>query len=191
MARIALCDARGPLNDLNDKLSGEDGDIWLDALKKMLRKDAPRGTIQSVKLPHVADGEVFELTLDFDAPKNQPLQMVRSDGYDGNWRHNGPTIKGVQTRRFKWVAVGYCRNFDELREKLAHHGRIPEGQWREAVKTKFQHDGVHARGIADASWVGPYARAHYPCVRSGGDSGFGGIGFNFDDDERWLVEVSE
>lgn len=39
--RIALCDARGPLNDLNDKLSGEEGKQWLDGLKRFLRKENP------------------------------------------------------------------------------------------------------------------------------------------------------
>lgn len=38
---VALCDARGPLNDLMDKMSGEEGERWLRALKGMLRKENP------------------------------------------------------------------------------------------------------------------------------------------------------
>ena len=37
MARIMLCDARGPLNDLLDKLGGLAGDRWLTQLKLVLR----------------------------------------------------------------------------------------------------------------------------------------------------------
>lgn len=41
--RIALCEARGPLNDLLYKLSGEEGGKWLHALKQMLREENPWG----------------------------------------------------------------------------------------------------------------------------------------------------
>ena len=37
--RIVLCDARGPLTDLLEKLSGEEGESWLRALNRMLRKE--------------------------------------------------------------------------------------------------------------------------------------------------------
>lgn len=36
---IALCEVRGLLNDLMEKLCGEDGKMWLDAFKKFLRKE--------------------------------------------------------------------------------------------------------------------------------------------------------
>ena len=41
MRTITLCDTRGPLNQLNDVLAGSDGAMWLDALKRMLRKENP------------------------------------------------------------------------------------------------------------------------------------------------------
>ena len=37
--RLALCDTRGPLADLLDKLSGEEGEMWLRGLNKFLRKE--------------------------------------------------------------------------------------------------------------------------------------------------------
>lgn len=37
--RLTLCDARGPLTDLIEKLSGKEGDQWLRELNKMLRKE--------------------------------------------------------------------------------------------------------------------------------------------------------
>jgi hypothetical protein len=39
MSRLALCDVVGPLCDLLQKLSGDQGDLWLKALNKMLRKE--------------------------------------------------------------------------------------------------------------------------------------------------------
>ena len=38
--RLALCDVRGPLADLLEKLSGNDGEDWLRGLNKFLRKEA-------------------------------------------------------------------------------------------------------------------------------------------------------
>ena len=36
--RVLLCDARGPVTDLLDKMGGQAGHFWLEALKKMLRE---------------------------------------------------------------------------------------------------------------------------------------------------------
>ncbi|MBM3206134.1 MAG: hypothetical protein FJZ43_00730 [Candidatus Staskawiczbacteria bacterium] len=41
MSRLLLCDVRGPVEDLLQKLSGEDGSEWLEATKKFLRKENP------------------------------------------------------------------------------------------------------------------------------------------------------
>jgi hypothetical protein len=41
MPKVMLCEARGPLNDLNEKLAGEAGDEWLGALKCFLRRENP------------------------------------------------------------------------------------------------------------------------------------------------------
>lgn len=38
MSRVAFCDVRGLLNDLNDKLGGEQGDRWTKKLANMLRE---------------------------------------------------------------------------------------------------------------------------------------------------------
>jgi hypothetical protein len=41
MAQIALCNARGPLTDLLQKLSGENGEAWLQNLNQFLRGELP------------------------------------------------------------------------------------------------------------------------------------------------------
>lgn len=52
MARIALCDASGPLTDLLQKLSGEEGAAWLQTLNRMLRNGAEKvfQTWKTIKL---------------------------------------------------------------------------------------------------------------------------------------------
>lgn len=39
--RLVLCEASGPLKTLLDNLSGDEGELWLTALKRMLRKESP------------------------------------------------------------------------------------------------------------------------------------------------------
>lgn len=142
--------------------------------------------------PYPAVGEIFELTLDGDAPENQPLEMVSRDGYDHPelWSHNGERVVGVQTRRFKLVEVGFCKNLDEVKEKLAPHGTIPEGQWREAFKKRFRKpDGKGPIGFADSSWVDPRAFVYFPFVDADGGSLFYWADYDFYADWRWLVGV--
>lgn len=140
------------------------------------------------------DGEVFELTLDGNAAENQPLEMLRLDGFDPplDSGHNGPIVVGKQTRHFKFVTVGYQTNRYELYYALIRHGKTPEGQWREAWKKKFEIDGKHPRGVADFSWIMKLGRACYPCcpvVR------WDGISCYLTDEDlhkyhglRWLIE---
>lgn len=41
MSKVALCDVRGPLTDLIEKLSGDEGSEWLHILNASLRKQNP------------------------------------------------------------------------------------------------------------------------------------------------------
>ncbi|MBI1961414.1 MAG: hypothetical protein HYS45_01785 [Parcubacteria group bacterium] len=71
------------------------------------------------------------------------------------------------------MRVGTCPNLDEVRQKLAPHGPIPEGQWRVAFKTAYpNHDGKGPVGVADPSWVYPSGYASFPYVNSDGFSFF-------------------
>lgn len=48
--RIALCDISGPLTDLLQKLSGENGDKWQQGLTKFLRKENPWENVAAPEL---------------------------------------------------------------------------------------------------------------------------------------------
>lgn len=146
------------------------------------------------QLAYPADGEVFELTLDGDASENDPIEMVRRDGY-GNpklWKYTGKRVIGKQTRFFKLVRVDHCRNLDEVRERLAKCGEVLQGQWREAFKVAYpEPDGRGPVGIADPSWVNPNGLAYFPCVDTGGSSYFYWADYDFHEHWRWLVGVSK
>lgn len=127
-----------------------------------------KGKIPALIVPKgiPADNVEFTLTLNPVAA----MDMVRGDGYDpANWKFKGQGIAQPQTGRFKLVRVGYCRNLDEVRQKLGA-GNVPEGQWSKAFKAAFPaNDGNGPIGFADASWAGPVGGAGFPvlCVRGG------------------------
>ncbi len=132
-------------------------------------------------------GEVFELTLDGDAPENQPFQIVKDCGYTGKWRHNGRTVKGKQTRRFKFAQAGYQPNLDGVKSALPTSGSV-EGQWIKAFKAAYpQPDGNGPVGIADASWVRPLVDADFPIVSTDGSLSFRWAGDVQGAVWRWLV----
>jgi len=51
MSQLALCEVRGLFTDLLEKLSGEEGDQWLIAIKKTLRKENPWPKLKIVPVP--------------------------------------------------------------------------------------------------------------------------------------------
>lgn len=197
---VPLDEIRGVASDVFGKLAGPEGPTWLVELKKFAVKQpcwvtnavaeeiAPVAAPRQQALPvYPAVGQEFELTLDGDAPENQPLAMVQCDGYAGAWKHEGPLVEGKQTRRFKLVQVGYQPGLEAVRTALAAHGEVPPGQWREALKSSYRQDGQGPVGLADPSWQNPVGIAYFPYVHSNGDSNFDWAGDEFHDDWRWLV----
>ncbi|MDO8435153.1 MAG: hypothetical protein Q7S89_00530 [bacterium] len=147
---------------------------------------------QSATRTYPAVGVVFELTLDGDAPENDPIEMVRGDGYEQpeQWRHEGKRVAGRQTHRFKLVQVEPCRNIHQVRAELLAYGKIPEGQWREAFKAAYPTpDGNGPIGIADPSWLQGF-QSFFPRITAGGSSRLDWAANGRDSDWRWLVEVS-
>ena len=147
------------------------------------------------KLPMVPayppDGEAFELTLDGDAPENQPLQIVRDWGYDSSkWRHKGPKVKGKHTQRYQLVRAGYMyqSNLDEAKAALPGSGTVVEGQWINAFNAAYpQPDGNGPAGIADASWLDPNGVPCFPMVNSKGFIQFRWARSGLVANWRWIV----
>lgn len=139
-----------------------------------------------------AVNQVFELTFNGKSPEVGSPAMRESYGYNLEVRpHNGKAAALYQeTRKFKLVSVGRCANWEELTTKLATHGRIPEGEWLEAFKAVYsEHDDNGPVGVADASWVDPDERAHFPCIGWYGPWAFSWSVTICSANWRWLVEA--
>lgn len=148
-------------------------------------------------------GETFELTLNGDAPENQPLEMlirfIEKEGCSPkkDAGHRGPLVRGCATSRFKLVQIGSCSTFAEVRRKLITHGEIPEGQWLMAFMNAYpstDHGG--AIGIADASWKIAWGGSFFPSINTFDGSMFfksiyTDIFLEFEEYWRWLVKVKE
>ncbi|MDO8582678.1 MAG: hypothetical protein Q7R63_01660, partial [bacterium] len=73
---------------------------------------------------------------------------------------------------------------------LQDFGVIPEGQWREALKSAFPKAPMFNVGVADASWRLPHEVGQFPCIRWNGESFFRHTScVEFDSHDLWLVKV--
>lgn len=176
----------GLLTDLRDANLAE---IRRDEFRKLCGLESFAQAIPAVP----ANSEIFELTLDGDAI--DPMEMVRADGYDPrNWQFQGPVVKGTQTRRFMLVQVGYCRNLDEVRQKVeAGSNTLAEGQWREAFREKYPKPTKgDLIGFGGSRWVNPFGDRSFPYLGDWGGawrSDFGWSDDGLNGSWRWLVEV--
>ena len=167
------------------RLVTPDGKETLDKIAELVVQDRRR--------PYPAEGEVFTLTMDANDPECDPLAMVREDGYNpAEWKHVGDKLTGVHTGKFRLVSVGYCRDLDEARQKLAAHGALAQGQWREAFKEAYPTpDGKGSIGFPDPSWVGPHGDRDFPYVGTDGKSSIRWAADELTYYWRWLVAVCE
>lgn len=144
--------------------------------------------------------ESFELTLDADNPQNQPLALIlscRSVVPVGHYKYEGPVIKGVMTRSFRFVEVEGSNTVQGLREAISVYGRIPEMQWCGALKGHFP-KGVRSLSIADFSVTNPLGDSEFPTFSLPEPKWFfpGGLNFSWSNwalgtntGWKWLVEV--
>ena len=143
-------------------------------------------------LPVPADYEEFELTINGD--KVDPLMMVRQDGYSNweQWEFRGPRVYGIQTRRFKLVRPGHCRDLAGVRRKA---GKLTDGQWREAFRQKYPRpDGRDSIGFAGSEWVDSNGFFNFPYLCGGSVwwcSDFHWAPTGFHEGWRWLVEMGK
>ena len=129
---------------------------------------------------------VFTMLLNANLIKNDPDQMARSDGYPGLKYRGDMKVLGFRARSFKFVEIGFQPSFEAVTTELVKRGKIPEGQWREAVKKNFHANG-RPMGVPDASWSGPVDGWFFPCVGGSGKSGFSWAGSSFGGGWLWLV----
>ena len=84
-------------------------------------------------------GVEFTLTLDGSHPDSRPLAMVRAGDYTGDWQHNGPTVQGMVTKRFKLVQVGYCRDLAEVKRQVRQARLHARGAMARSLQGQIPH----------------------------------------------------
>ena len=150
-------------------------------------------------LPMPKLGEWFELTVMGDAI--HPLVMVKNDGHDDylTWTFKGPSIADRQTRCFKLIRVGFCKDFDTVKQKVRERNLfLAPGQWREAYRSSYSQPNGFCVSFAGSEWESPDGSVRFPSLRwkhsnawesffSWASSGYGGV-YGFSSDWLWLVE---
>ena len=131
-------------------------------------------------------GEVFELEVDFDDPKNMPLGMVGDFGYNSKgWKHNGEVLTGKQKGQFRLVQKR--GSWDEIGKDM----NPTNGQWIQGFCQQFPERDSKGRslGVHADSWVDPRGDARFPYVFGNGEPYFGWTGSHFDGSWLWLEQV--
>lgn len=175
MTKLALCDVRGPLADLTEKLSGEEGPQWLNALKSFLRKQNPW------------DVRTFSTftTITLGSSAKAYRKVLKSNGFrisDYADEILGKTPMSAEKTQLDLVVA-----------TVAELG-FPNGATRDQIYTRAHELGL---SLCPAE-VGPALRLAYPnqpngewlliamepITGSGGDLGVFYVGHG--DDVRWL-----
>ncbi|RJO59777.1 hypothetical protein C4546_00410 [Candidatus Parcubacteria bacterium] len=178
LGNLSLSEIQGPRKDLEEKLAGPNGKMWLNALKKMLRGQQPWG------IP-----PTFDVTTN-----GRSGEQCIADLEKNNFRV-GDYAKQL-LRNVKFVAT------NGTTYKLAV---IMGDEFEDDDRTnKNIREVAHARGLADPTVeLGPYLRemfsdedlkkmdlwalilVHEPITDS--DGGLNMLGVDRNDDGRWLV----
>jgi hypothetical protein len=144
-----------------------------------------------IYIPNV--GEAFQMTLNGEDPTNNPIAMIRSDGYYDQWSYIGQKITGVVTAHFKLISAKNVWVV-EIIEEIKQHGKIPSGQWRQAFTKQFPEwrSAYKYIGFPDCSWKNDENDTKlFPYLGKHGGSGLARSISSADSDWLWLVEISK
>lgn len=172
MARLALCEVRGLLVDLWDKLSGEEGPAWLAALAKFLRKENPWEVVAA------AAQNIFSIVVDYS---KSLAEMITSGNYDS--KNSDITEENFPGKRNKGT--------EEVRLELIHLNRVISSK---KALSEFDRMGFRAGTLPELLAFGakyPDEQRKYPVVGLGSvsrrlDGGRGVAGLGRDGSGRSL-----
>ena len=151
MSRLLLCDVRGPVGDLFQKLSGEEGGQWLEALNKMLRRENPFGVreeeAKEVPLPLTWLGAIEKsygllgLAREYAEFQKEfsPIEEVPD-------RWALPMVKGVTCNRvastLRQAGSGFSSYYEDMDEAVPTNQRDPnrDGSYVASVKAVVEAD---------------------------------------------------
>jgi len=146
--RLTLCDARGPLNDLFEKLSGDDGGQWFDGLKRFLRKENPF----DASPPDINWALVYE-KLGMGAEYAKTLKDM---SYPGLWVV--PMVPGLTCNKvvagYRGLDVQVYTYTDDLNKNVTQNDRDPNRDgpyfvcFRRIIEADDENKGLSASTLA-------------------------------------------
>jgi hypothetical protein len=130
-------------------------------------------------------GDVFEVTLDADAPGADPTKMC-------DLRFVGRRLGGVLTKRFTLVDIGARKDWGAVISELEKHGALPSGQWRQALSVRFLGEPGYQIGIPDDSWRSRSRDdwSYFMMINGFGSPSWMSTCTSFGAGWLWLVEVA-
>lgn len=145
MLGVALCDVRGPLNDLFEKLSGENGQNWLAELKKFLRME---------DLPDLNWFKVYQtLGMEKEYPEFAKANEGQLSPHPGLWTI--PVLKGVTPNKimeaFRKLEVATYQYADDMDKEVTKNDRDPNrnGSYTVSFKKTVEADPDQKNKSAD------------------------------------------
>lgn len=130
MLGVTVHDAQGVVADLLQKLGGENGEEWLKATKRFLRKEYPWATVEDA---------IYTVAVDYA----KPISHILDEG-NYNWAHVYITDDNFPAL-FKYHNDRWCQasHVEDVEMHLVHpgHARTREEAWKE----------VEARGLRSAN----------------------------------------
>ncbi len=125
-SRLALCQVGGLLVDLIQKLNGAQGLFWLDALKKMLRRENPWEFLFPRRVLRKVD---YHETVSFRNWLEKSLEEMECDypqdileRIPGNFYHQFLHLFKVTPRE---MGIYDCVPFSQIVKRAAEHGFVP------------------------------------------------------------------
>ncbi len=144
--RLTLCDTSGPLIDLIQKLSGEEGEMWLRCLKRMLRKENPR---EAVTAPDFQAWKTIKLGTGLKTAPDFLTALNEQKFQTSNWAKN---ILG----KLEFTVVAQETEIDLVVVTVAELG-FPKSATRQDIYQRAQKLGLD---LCPAE-VGPQLRIQY------------------------------
>ena len=134
MSRLLLCDVRGPVEDLLQKLSGEDGNKWFGALKKMLRRQNPWEGNGDLALNWAKAYEALGMSAEYAEFGSKFGQWQTKDEWPV------PVLKGATCNKvvvaLRRLGVNVYTYVDDLDKNVTVNDRDPDRDGSYAVSVK-------------------------------------------------------
>ncbi len=177
LGNLSLSETQGPRKDLEEKLAGSNGRMWLNALNKFLRGEQPWGIPPTFDITtNGRSGEqcITDLEKNGNRVGDYAKQLLRNEKFVAT---NGITYKLALIMGDEFEDD--CRTNKNIRETAHARGYLdPSVELGPYLREMFSDEDLKKMGL----WA--LILMHEPIAGSGG--GLGMLGVDRGDDGRWL-----